>query len=85
MRGVLGGSALHVLVQEFGTYPVLRVICALRQENRAHFHDAGDMHHPAKRALLRALRPDDDKWRMNVVARGVRTALAGLHWLQQEN
>lgn len=85
IRRVLGETALHALVQEFGTYPVLRVMCALRQENRAHFHDASDVHHPAKRALLSALRPNDDEWRMNVVARGVHAARAGLHWLQKEN
>jgi hypothetical protein len=85
MRRVLGEAALHALVQEFGTYPVLRVICALRQENRAHFHDMRDVRHPAKRALLSALRPNDEKWRMSVVARGVCAARAGLQWLQQEN
>jgi hypothetical protein len=78
-------ARLHALVQEFGTDPVLKVIGALRQENRWHFHGGGTLDHPAKRALLDALRPDDARWREAVVARGVAVARGGLAWLTQEN
>lgn len=83
MRRALPQVALHALVQEFGTYSMLRVISALRDENRAHFHGQGGVRHPAKRALLRALCPDDLGWRHGAVARGVSTARGALEWLQQ--
>lgn len=85
MRRVLTGVAVHALVQEFGTYPVLRVISALRQENRAHFYDRSSACHPSKQALLSALRPEDPHWRAAVVSHGVSVARTGLDWLQQED
>lgn len=80
----LPGARVHAIVQEFGTYPILRVISCLRDENRAHFFAAQDANHPAKRALLDALRPGDASWQERVVTRGVEVARAGLQWLITE-
>lgn len=81
VRRALPHAQLHGMVQEFGTRPVLRVISALRDENRWHFHGGGTLDHPAKRALRATLCPDDAAWRAAVVARGTAAARAGLEWL----
>jgi len=72
-----------VLVAEFGTVRILRVIAALRAENRAHHW--GDPDHfstrAAKAELLDVFAPRDGTWRSTVVARGTALfdqALAGL-------
>ncbi|MGE5525330.1 MAG: DUF2817 domain-containing protein [Rhodospirillaceae bacterium] len=83
VRRALPDVELHALVQEFGTYPILRVISALRDENRAHFHGQGGVSHPAKQALLRVLCPEDPRWRDGAVARGVLTARGAIDWLQR--
>jgi len=84
VRRALPNAEFHALVQEFGTYPVLKVISALRDENRAHFHVAGTVGHPAKSALRRALCPEDNSWREAVVGRGVSAVRAAFTWLQGE-
>jgi len=61
---------------EFGTYPPLAVLLALRQENRAHQWGASDERFAwAKRQLLEMFIPASPKWRERVVADGL--ALAG--------
>jgi hypothetical protein len=81
IRGGLGtwckatfpGTAYDVLVAEFGTYPVMRVITALRRENQA--HQWGGPDHPATRWAKEVLRetfaPGERRWRDQVVERGV--------------
>ena len=58
---------------EFGTYPSLHVISALRAENQAHhWLESG---HPTrvrmKRELMEAFVPANDRWRSSAVALGV--------------
>ena len=55
--------------QEFGTYGPLKVLHALREENRWHHHGAGTLAHPAKLRLKQAFCPDDEKWRQAVLNR----------------
>ncbi|MFT7520475.1 MAG: hypothetical protein ACI9MC_002624 [Kiritimatiellia bacterium] len=69
-----------VLAAEFGTYPALKVLAALRQENQAHHW--GDAHDPttasAKSRLREVFAPTSQSWRDAVVARGteiVHTAM----------
>ncbi len=59
-----------VLTQEFGTYGGLRVMHALREENRAHHHAGAPPAHPAKQRLKEMFAPADGAWRDGVVVRG---------------
>ena len=61
-------------VAEFGTYSVIRVLAALRAENRAHFYcEPGDrVYRRAKTELLECFCPRSDRWRRTVVERGLR-------------
>src|SRR5712671_407696 len=56
--------------QEFGTYNPLRVVEALRTENRWHHYGDGDINHPAKTALLEMFTPMNPQWRELVLTRG---------------
>jgi hypothetical protein len=58
------------LGQEFGTYSGLKVMRALRDENRWAHYGGGTLDHPAKQNLKRAFCPDDEAWRRAVLNRG---------------
>ena len=60
----------YFLTQEFGTYGPLRVLYALREENRWHRYGKGTLDHPAKRRIKEAFGPDDERWRKKVLSRG---------------
>jgi len=61
---------VHFATQEFGTFSGLRVLAALRAENRWHHYGLGALDHPAKKQLLHAFCPDDEAWRAQVLRRG---------------
>jgi hypothetical protein len=63
-------AEVHFATQEFGTLGALRVVAALRAENRWHHHGTGAVDHPAKRRLLAAFCPRDERWREQVLRRG---------------
>ncbi len=52
---------------EFGTYPNLKVLAALRAENRAHHWGAATVEHPAKKALRETFAPTDPAWEAAVL------------------
>jgi hypothetical protein len=56
--------------QEFGTYPPLRVLRVLREENRWHQFGPGTLDHPIKAQLKETFCPDDESWRQSVLLRG---------------
>ena len=60
----------YFLCQEFGTYGPLRIVHALREENRWHHFGGGALDHPTKQKLKEAFYPNDDAWRMRVLERG---------------
>ena len=62
------------LLAEFGTYPVLAVVKALRAENRAHWwgEPGQPAYERAKQQLVEAFAPADGIWRERVVAAGVK-------------
>jgi hypothetical protein len=64
------------MLAEFGTQPVLRVLQALRTENRAHHHGTrGDpSSERATRGLLAAFAPASEAWRRSVVDHAVKLA-----------
>ncbi len=68
---------------EFGTYPVDRVLRAMRADNWLHHHGPEDvLMDPAARAikaeLLEAFRPDNPEWRAMIQARGRQIIDQGL-------
>ena len=67
-------AKLHFATQEFGTLPPLRVLAALREENRWHHHGGGTLDHPAKRRLLAVFCPPSERWREQVLRRGREVA-----------
>ena len=69
------GAEMHVLTQEFGTYPSVLVLHALREENRWHHYGDGTTVHPAKQRLKEVFAPVSHDWRETVVGRGVSLAL----------
>jgi hypothetical protein len=69
-----------LLCAEFGTYPPLRVLEALRTENQAHFWGLPDDPDTqrAKRRLLEAFVPSDPRWRARAVAQGLEIIRRGI-------
>ena len=69
----LRGTRYRFVNAEFGTYPILRVLGALRAENRAHFFDRPGTraHRRAKVELLECFCPQTDRWRERVVEQGL--------------
>ena len=61
---------VHFVTQEFGTLHAVRVLAALRAENRWHHHGTGVIEHRSKRRLLSAFCPEDEAWRAKVLSRG---------------
>jgi hypothetical protein len=59
-----------VIGQEFGTYSGLRVVHALREENRWSHYGAGTLDHPSKRNLKEMFCPRDESWEEAVLKRG---------------
>ncbi|MBD2041664.1 DUF2817 domain-containing protein [Microcoleus sp. FACHB-672] len=61
------------LTAEFGTYPIIQVVQALRAENRAHWWGTPD--HPAweraKQQLVEIFAPADPRWRETAVSQGI--------------
>ena len=58
------------LTQEFGTYGNVRVLGALRAENRWHHYGKGHIDHPSKRDLKEAFFPNSEAWKQRILARG---------------
>ncbi len=75
---------LQYLTVEFGTYPVLKVLQALRQENRWHCFGGGGVDHPAKRRLRQALCPRSSVWRRRVLEQGGGLIGAALDYLSAD-
>ena len=62
-------ARVMAVVQEFGTYGPLRVLHALREENRWH-HYGGTLDHATKQNLKSVFCPNNDTWRLRVLERG---------------
>ena len=74
----LPDAGVYFVAQEFGTYNVVRVVKALRAENRWHHYGDGGIDHPTKLALRQKFAPEDESWRAAVLHRGrivIRRAL----------
>ncbi len=88
VRGSLGAALPRLLpetriefvLQEIGTWPPLRVIGALRDENRWHHYGDGGIDHPAKRCLLEALCPAASAWREAAATLGAGLVQRAAAW-----
>lgn len=80
----LPGVSIDYVLQEIGTYPPLKVLHALREENRWHFFGDGSIVHPAKRRLREALCPAAVDWRRRAVELGTTLAHAAARWTFDE-
>lgn len=69
-NGAFASARPIYLTVEFGTYSALRILSALREENRCHFYTEHYLQHPAKQRLKQALCPASEKWRNLVLERG---------------
>jgi hypothetical protein len=71
------------LLAEFGTYSMLRVLKALRAENRVHWWGtvADKSYHQAKQDLLEVFVPSNPQWRKIVLASGTDLCLRGINAL----
>ncbi len=61
---------LQYFTVEFGTLPPLKILRALRDENRHHFYSGGHLDHWSKEALKRALYPASSVWKERVIENG---------------
>jgi hypothetical protein len=77
---VVKGARFDCVLQEIGTHGPLRVLHALREENRWHFFGDGSIVHPVKRRLHEALCPAAIEWRRRAVELGVSLARAAARW-----
>jgi hypothetical protein len=80
MPRVLPCARVDCVLQELGTYPALRVLRALREENRWHHHGAATLDHPVKPALREAFCPASPEWRASAVENGLRLLRAACDW-----
>jgi len=69
-RRALPETDASFVVQEFGTYNVVRVLQALRAENRWHHYGDGGLDHKTKMDLREVFVPADESWREAVLDRG---------------
>ena len=75
--------AYDFLLAEFGTYPMLRVLKALRAENRAHWWGkvADKSYQRTKQELLEVFVPSSPQWRKITLDRGLDLCLRGINAL----
>lgn len=79
-KNEFGDLSYDFLLAEFGTYPILRVLKALRAENRAHWWGKVDdkSYAWAKQELLEAFVPRNSQWRQTTLNLGVDLCLAAI-------
>jgi hypothetical protein len=66
------------VTQEFGTFGPIKVLHALREENRWHHYGAATLNHPTKQALKETFYPNDERWRQAVLGEGREVLRLGL-------
>lgn len=72
-RSSLGSARYRFVTAEFGTYPIVRVLGALRAENRAHHfaRPGSPAVERAKTELMECFCPASERWRTQVVEQGL--------------
>lgn len=74
LRARLAPRDVRSAVAEFGTYDAIRVLGAIRAENRAHFYGIAGSNtvQSAKTELLECFCPADERWGKQVIASGLQ-------------
>ncbi len=85
LRNQLRGRHYRFVAAEFGTYNILRVLGAIRAENRAHFYSESSRsdYRRAKAEILECFCPEDVAWRDRVVRSGLRIIGQGMQALSR--
>lgn len=73
----------HFVAAEFGTYSVIRVLGAIRADNRAHFYasEKSASFQWVKNELLECFCPKDSSWRRKVIESGLGIVDQGIQAL----
>jgi len=84
MQQHFGACEYRFVAAEFGTYELIRVLGAIRAENRAHHYGDEDsaIYVAAKAELLECFCPHDESWRKRVVDSGLEIISQGTRALQ---
>lgn len=77
---LLPDTHVEFVLQEIGTWSPLRVLHALREENRWHHYGNSHPDHPAKRRLLEALCPAAPAWREAATMLGADLVYRAAAW-----
>ena len=79
MQNHFSSREYRFVCAEFGTYDVIRVLGAVRAENRAHHYGSASsaIYQSAKEELLECFCPNDASWRNQVVESGLRLIAQG--------
>lgn len=64
-------TKIDFITQEFGTFSNIKILYALREENRYHHYDRGGLSHPAKKRLKNAFYPDSIDWKTSILKDGI--------------
>jgi hypothetical protein len=79
MQKHFGSRQYRFVLAEFGTYDPIRVLGAIRAENRAHYYGSKNsaIYQSAKAELLECFCPSDASWRNQVVESGLKIIAQG--------
>jgi hypothetical protein len=70
LRWMNANAGKLFITQEFGTYSAIKVLHALREENRWHHYGGGALNHSTKQRLKETFCPNAESWRQSVLQRG---------------
>jgi hypothetical protein len=79
-QNLLPECRYDLLTAEFGTYPAIKVLQALRAENRAHHWGNSHQNYESKHQLVECFAPASHKWRAQSLVQGIeicKQALSG--------
>jgi hypothetical protein len=76
--------SVDFIAQEFGTYPNLYVLQALRDENRAHYLGITTPESSEKQRLKEAFNPNNPAWQSKVVNDGVSLFERSADWFFEQ-
>lgn len=76
-------AQIFAVTQEFGTYSPIKVLHALREENRWHHYGARTIKHETKETMKETFCPRDEAWRKAVLKRGAELLNQGFVQLQR--
>ena len=73
--------SIDFITQEFGTYPNIYVLQALRDENRAHHLGQINLNSQAKQRLKETFNPNNPEWQSKIIKDGVPLFTRSAEWV----